>query len=793
MSRTRRRFLQQAAALGVLPLLAAPGLAAPYRNARLPIERRVRDLLARMTLDEKVQQLQCVWSGKGALQHADGSFSPEKASLCYPHGLGMLARPCERQVDVAADVIGDTGQHQHRDAADTARYSNAVQRWARQHTRLGIPLLLHEEALHGYAARDATCFPQAIALASSFDPALVTAVFDVTAAEMRARGANLALAPVLDVARDPRWGRIEETFGEDPLLCAEIGKAAVRGLSGDSLPLAAGKVLATLKHFAAYGQPENGTNTGPVSVGERLLREEFLAPFEDVLGASCAAAVMPAYNEIDGVPAHGNDWLLNQVLRRQWQFDGIVVGDYGAVGNLATRFKVAPDLEQAAAMALAAGVDVDTPDARAFSTLAAGVRAGRIDKRLVDQAVARVLRLKFAAGLFDIGEADPAAADAATATPAALALARRAAARCAVLLRNQGGLLPLAPERVGRLLVLGTHAHDTPLGGYSGVPRQVVSVLDGLRAEGARAGFAVSYAEGVRITEQRIWGQDAINFTPPEVNRRLIADAVQAARDADTIVMVLGDNEMTAREAWSERHLGDRMSLDLLGQQNDLARAIFDLGKPTVVILLNGRPLSVTLLAERADALVEGWYMGQETGHAVADLLFGRVNPGGKLPLSIARDVGQLPVHYRRKVGARRGYLDGPSTPLYPFGFGLSYTTFEIGTPRLCRSHIRAGDSVEVEVDVRNTGKVAGDEVVQLYLSPESGPVTRATLALRAFRRVSLAPGQSQTLSFTLTARDFPAWDHAMRRRPAAGLYQVRAGASSVALRSVTLTVLAAL
>ncbi len=806
MSRSRRSFLQHAAALAALPLpqlpataatesagaLARPPANAPYRNPRLPVARRVQDLLARMTLDEKVYQLQCVWSGKSAIQDADGSFSSDKAARRYPHGLGMLARPCERQVDVSADVIGDTGRDVHRDAADTARYSNAAQRWAREHTRLGIPLMLHEEALHGYAARGATCFPQAIALASSFDPALVAEVFGVAAAEMRARGANLALAPVVDVARDPRWGRIEETFGEDPLLCAEIGKAAVRGLTGDTLPLAAGKVLATLKHFAAYGQPENGTNTGPVSVGERQLREEFLAPFEDVLASTRAVAVMPSYNELDGVPAHGNDWLLNRVLRGEWKFDGIVVGDYGGVGNLAGRFKVAADVEAAAAMALAAGVDVDTPDARAFSKLADGVRAGRIDIKLVDQAVARVLKVKFQAGLFEMTDADVGAAMAATATPAAWALARRAAARCAVLLKNDGGLLPLAPAKVGRMLVLGTHARDTPIGGYSGVPGKVVSVLEGLQAEGERAGFAVSYAEGVRLTEQRIWGQDPINFTPPEVNRRLITEAVAAANNADTIVMVLGDNEMTAREAWSDKHLGDRMSLDLLGQQNDLARAIFDLNKPTVVLLLNGRPLSVNLLAARATALIEGWYMGQETGHGVADLLFGRANPGGKLPVSIARDVGQLPIHYRRKVGARRGYLDGRTDPLYPFGFGLSYTSFEVGAPRLSRSSIRAGEQVEVVVEVTNTGRLAGDEVVQLYLSAESGPTTRATLALRAFRRVTLAPGQRQSLTFTLGARDFAAWDRAMRRAPAPGSYFVRAGGSSAELKSVSLAVLPA-
>jgi beta-glucosidase len=434
-------------------------------------------------------------------------------------------------------------------------------------------------------------------------------------------------------------------------------------------------------------------------------------------------------------------------------------------------------------------VDVDTPDSRAFTQLAAAVRAGRVDARLVDRAVARVLKLKFEAGLFELADADPDVAEQATATSEALSLARRAAARCVVLLKNEGGLLPLSPANVGRLLVVGTHARDTPLGGYSGVPRHVVSVLEGLRQEGERAGFSVDYAEGVRITEQRIWGQDAINFTPAATNRELIAEAVAAARQADTIVMVLGENEMVSREAWSDRHLGDRQSLDLLGQQNALASALFDLGKPTVVILLNGRPLSVNLLAARAGALLEGWYLGQQTGHALADVLFGRVNPGGKLPVSIARDVGQLPVHYRVKPGARRGYLDGAITPLYPFGFGLSYTRFDISAPRVSRPRIRAGEEVAVDVDVANLGALAGDEVVQLYLGPQSGPVTRATLALRGFQRITLAAGERRTLRFTLTARDFMAWDTAMRRMPASGVYQIHAGPSSAALRSSVLTV----
>jgi beta-glucosidase len=760
-----------------------------YKDATQPIERRVEDLLRRMTLEEKVAQMVSIWEHKDRIQTPSGDFSPERASQAFPHGLGQIARPSDRRgVTVTNNAAGAAAGQRNRTARETADYINAAQRWAVENTRLGIPLLMHEEALHGYVARDATSFPQSIALASSFDPALVERVFNVASREMRARGANLALAPVVDVARDPRWGRIEETYGEDPYLVSEMGLAAIRGFQGTTLPLAPQRVFVTLKHMTGHGQPESGTNVGPAPYGERTLRENFFPPFERAVRELPIRSVMASYNEIDGVPSHGNRWLLHDVLREEWGFDGAVVSDYFAIREMMTRHRMVGNLQDAAVAAMNAGVDVETPDGEAYLHLPELVRQGRVTQRQIDDAVRRVLRMKFEAGLFENPYVDAAAADRLTAAPDAVALAREAAARSMVLLRNEGNILPLDASRFRRMAVIGTHARDTPIGGYSDEPRHVVSVLEGMQRE-ARGRFQVDYAEGVKLTEQRIWAQDEVRLVPEATNARLIREAVATARRADVVVLVLGENEQLSREAWANTHLGDRASLDMVGPQEELARQIFALGKPTVVILLNGRPLAINYLAENAPALIEGWYLGQETGNGIADVLFGRVNPAGRLPVSVPRHVGQLPIFYNRKPTARRGYLFDSNQPLYPFGYGLSYTTFDISAPRLPRSSVGAGDNVRVEVDVANTGRRAGDEVVQLYVRDEEASVTRPVLELKRFQRVSLTPGERRTLTFELTPADLSLWNQRMRRVVEPGIFTISAGPNSATLRSATLTV----
>jgi len=760
-----------------------------YKDASQPVERRIEDLLSRMTLEEKTAQLITVWEQKGDIQTDQGVFSPAEASQNFPNGLGQIARPSDKRGVVRSNnAAGASAGSANRDARDTAEYVNAAQHWAVEKTRLGIPILMHEESLHGYVARGATSFPQAIGLASSWDPALVERVFSVAAREMRARGATLALAPVVDVARDPRWGRIEETYGEDPYLVGTIGLAAIRGFQGTTVPLPADKVMVTLKHMTGHGQPENGTNVGPAQVSERILRENFFPPFERAVKEANVRSVMPSYNEIDGVPSHGNSWLLNDVLRGEWGFKGATVSDYYAIREMITRHHLFSDIKDAAERAIKSGVDSETPDGEAYKHLPELVRSGRVPQEMVDNAVRRMLRLKFESGLFENPYPDIATAEAKTATPDAVALAREAAQRSIVLLKNERGLLPLDARGIHRVAVLGTHARNTPIGGYSDEPKHVVSVLEGLQ-NAAQGRFAVDYAEGVRLTETRCWSCDEVKLVTADVNRKLIAEAVETAKQADVVVMVLGDNEQLSREAWADQHLGDRSSLELVGQQNDLARAVLALGKPTVVVLLNGRPLSINYVAENAPAILEGWYLGQETGNAVADVLLGKVNPGGKLPVSIARHVGQLPIYYNYKPSARRGYLFDTTRPLYPFGYGLSYTSFEIGAPRFGRASIRKNENATVDVDVTNTGKRAGDEVVQLYVRDDEASVTRPVIELKRFQRVTLKPGERRTISFTLKPEDLALWNLQMKRVVEPGTFTISAGPNSAELKSAKLTV----
>jgi beta-glucosidase len=760
-----------------------------YKDPSQPTATRVEDLLARMTLEEKVAQIITIWEHKGKIQTPSGDFSPAKASKEFPNGLGQLARPSDKRgVDQSNAAAGAAAGSVNRDARETADYINAAQRWAMERTRLGIPILMHEEALHGYVARGATSFPQSIGLASTWDPALVERVFTVAAREMRARGANLALAPVVDVARDPRWGRIEETYGEDPHLVGEMGLAAIRGFQGTRLPLAPDKVFVTLKHLTGHGQPENGTNVGPADISERNLRTNFFPPFERAIKELPVRSVMASYNEIDGVPSHANPWLLRDVLRGEWGYQGAVISDYFAIRELVTRHKMFSNVKDAGERAIKAGVDSETPDGEGFAKLPELVKEGRVPQQLVDDAVRRILAMKFDAGLFENPYADASTALAKEATPDAIALAREAAQKAMILLKNDKNLLPLDAGKVKRVAVLGTHARDTPIGGYSDEPRHVVSVLEGIE-NASRGKFQVSYAEAVKLTRSRSWSADQVDLVPAEENRRVIAQAVETARNSDVVVMVLGDNEQLSREAWADAHLGDRTSLDLVGQQEELARAVLALGKPTVVVLLNGRPLSVNYLAENAPALIEGWYLGQETGNAVADVIFGKANPGGKLPVTIPRSVGQLPVYYNHKPTARRGYLFDTTKPLYPFGYGLSYTSFDLSPPRLARTKIKNGQNVRVSVDVTNTGRRAGDEVVQLYVRDDEASVTRPVIELKHFQRVTLKPGEKRTVSFELKPGDLAFWNMDMKKVVEPGTFTIRTGPNSVDLKDAKLTV----
>ena len=567
----RRRGLLSivaAAFLGALP--GGPAWSAgepPYKDASLPIEERVEDLLARMTLEEKLAQVTALWEGKSAVLDDALQVDPAKLRERFPHGIGQLARPSDAKGPLSPREL------RGRDPRGTVAVVNAIQEHEVRGTRLGIPAIFHEESLHGYAAVGATSFPQAIALASSWDPALVREVNEVIAREVRARGVHLVLSPVVDVARDPRWGRIEETFGEDPFLVGEMGVAAVLGLQGQpdpAGPLPPGHVFATLKHMTGHGQPESGTNVGPAPISERELRETFFPPFAAAIARAGASVVMASYNEIDGVPSHVNRWLLGDVLRGELGFRGMVVGDYYAVEQLVDLHRVAASREEAAIRALQAGVDVDLPNGNAYGTLLEAVRGGRLPESALDNAVRRVLTLKLRAGLFEQPFADPEAVDALTHAADAVALARRAAQRSIVLLENDG-VLPLALPSVRRgarrpvIAAIGPNMAVARLGGYSGEPPATVSLLEGLRARvGDRAQLRV--AQGVKITQSDDWWADEVKLADTAENRRLIAEAVETARGADVILLALGDTEQTSREGWAGNHLGDRDSLDLVGE-----------------------------------------------------------------------------------------------------------------------------------------------------------------------------------------------------------------------------------
>jgi beta-glucosidase len=768
---------------------ASPAPAAPeaplYKDPGAPVEARVEDLLKRMTLEEKVAQMLCIWDAKTEVFDAKLELDSKKMSQHYPNGVGQFARPSDATGPKSPRLVPG------RDVRATVRLVNDLQRFATQHTRLGIPIMFHEEGLHGYAAVGATSFPQAIALASSWDPALVRAVNAVTAREIRARGVSEALTPVVDVAREPRWGRIEETFGEDPYLVGEMGVAAVEGLQGENQArdLKPGKVFATLKHLTGHGQPESGTNVGPAPYSERTLREFFFPPFEQAISRTGVSAVMPSYNEIDGVPSHANVWLLDKVLRGEWGFKGAVVSDYYAIDDLVNVHHIAAGREQAARLALEAGVDIDLPSGTDYATLTQQVRDGRASEARIDTAVRRLLGLKFRAGLFEYPYTDADQAVAITNNAEARALALKAAQRTLILLKNDG-MLPLRLPEAGTakpvIAVIGPNAAVARLGGYYGQPPVTISILEGIKNKvGTRA--EILFAQGVKITANDDWWADEVQLADPVDNHRLIDAAVAVARRADQIVLAVGDTEQTSREGWAKTHLGDRTSLDLVGEQQALFDALRALGKPISVILINGRPASTVTIAEQANALIEAWYVGEQGGNAVADVLFGDVNPGGKLPVTIPRNVGQLPSFYNAKPSARRGYLFDTVAPLFPFGYGLSYTSFEVGAPRLSSDRIGVDGSVTVTVPVRNTGVRAGDETVQVYVHQQVSSVTRPIKELKAFKRVTLAPGESKTLAFILTPASFRLWNIAMQRVVEPGAFDILVGPNSVDLKTAVL------
>jgi beta-glucosidase len=765
---------------------------AAYKNPAISVEDRVADLISRMTIEEKAAQMMCVWNGKKeTLINEKGNFDYEKAIRAFGHGngIGQIGRPSDAGKDEQASHEAGLNARQ------TVELTNAIQTFFIENSRLGIPVFFHEECLHGLASKHATSFPQPIALAGSFNPKLVEELYTMAAKETRKRGCHQALTPVVDVARDPRWGRVEETFGEDPYLVSQMGVAAVKGFQGDASFSDKNRVIATLKHFAAHGQPESGQNCAPVNVSERVLRETFLMPFKEAIDEAGVISLMPSYNEIDGVPSHANQWLMRDVLRGEWGFKGFTVSDYYAIWELYERADthghfVAEDRKKAAELAIKAGVNIEFPEPDCYLNIVELVNDGRIEESMLDELIEPMLYWKFKMGLFEDPYLDPNEAERLNGCDENRKIALRAAQEVITLLKNRNNILPLNKKKLKRVAVIGPNANVSLLGGYSGVPKVNVSVLAGIK-EALGEEVEVLYHEGCKITMGGQWEEDTVLRSNRGDDLKAIAEAAELAKAADVVILAIGGNIQTSREAWSTKHMGDRTDLNLFGLQDELVDAISDTGVPTIALLYNGRPLSINNVWEKVDGILECWYGGQEAGHAVASVLFGDFNPGGKLPISFPKSVGQLPIYYNHKPSARRGFLFDDAKPLFAFGYGLSYSTFEISAPKLDNSTIKAGGEAIVSVTVTNTGKTAGSEVVQMYIRDIFSSVTRPVKELKGFKKVFLGQGESATVNLPITKKSLAFFDIRMNYIVEPGDFEIMVGCSSrdEDLKSVTLTV----
>ena len=707
----------------------------PVTHSQAPrdVEQRVNSLLAQMTLEEKLGQLQQL-DGE-----ANGNFRPEHLDLVRKGLLGSTL-----------NVRG-------------AQRTNQLQRVAVNESRLKIPVLFGFDVIHGYR----TIFPIPLAEASSWDPALAERSAAVAAQEANNVGLRWTFAPMVDIARDPRWGRITEGAGEDPFLGAAFARARVRGFQGNDYG-APDKILACAKHFVAYGAAEGGRDYNTTDLSENTLREIYLPPFKAAVDAG-VGTLMSSFNAINGVPASADSFTLTKVLRDEWKFDGFVVSDYTSVRELINH-GIAGNEEEAAAAALNAGVDMEMVS-RSYNQFGPRLlKQNKLSNATIDEAVRRILRIKFRLGLFDRPYTDEARESAALLRPESIRLAREIAGRSMVLLKNDRETLPLN-KNAGSIAVIGPLADDrrAPLGWWAGDGKEenTVTPLAGIKAK-VSAQTKVGYAKGCDVT-----GDSTAGFQ----------EAVDLAKASDVAIVFVGEIADMVGEAAS------RATLDLPDRQMELVQAVHAAGKPVIVVLVNGRPLSVGWIVNNAPAILESWMGGSQSGNAIADILFGDVNPGGKLPVTVPRAVGQVPIYYNHMNTGRppeaqnrytSKYYDLPWTPLFPFGYGLSYTTFKIGKPQLSAPRIPANGNLTVSVEVENTGRRAGDEVVQLYIRDLVASMTRPIKELKGFQRVSLQPGEKRSVEFVLGPEHLGFWNREMRYVVEPGEFQVMVGANSV-------------
>jgi beta-glucosidase len=721
----------------VLFLATAPMPAqtqAPYKQSNLPIEERLRDLVSRMTLEEKARQLDMY---AGVPDFVDKATDKTHA-----------APDATFQPAAAVKLLGNLGAGSIHDLYPRAELANTIQQWVMLHSRLGIPALFIEEGLHGYS--DGTVFPAPINLAATWNSDLARRTAAAIASEARAAGVDMILAPVLDLAREPRWGRIEEDFGEDPLLTGQLGLAYVQGAQGESLA-SDHSVVAEPKHFAGHGSPESGLNTSPVHMGERELRTIMLKSFEPAIREGHAMSVMAAYHEIDGIPVAADPMLFEQILRQDWGFRGFVLSDLGAIRRLLEDHHTAATPQQAITQAINAGVDMqfyDFDHATFQNAIVAGFKDGTLSPEALNSAVSSVLRVKFALGLFDHPLTDPSLSPRVKRSTEHLAVSLESARQSMTLLKNENHTVPL-PKNLKHIAVIGPNGNIARYGDYEDEKNgKHISILDGLRT--LLPNTTIDFDEGADISS-----------------------AVAKARSADVAILALGEYQGISGESF------DRETLDLPGNQEALLEAVAAIGKPVVLVLENGRPLTVRWAAEHVPAILEAWYPGEFGGQAVAETLFGDNNPGGKLTITFPRTIGQIPVFYNSDPSKTSKYVDGSSKPLFPFGYGLSYTTFTFDNLAATSPDPGRSDDIIVTVNVTNTGDKPGDEVAQLYLHHDTSSVEVPDKALKGFQRLHLNPGEHQTVTFHLKQSELAVWNIKGQWAVEPGSYRVNVGDSS--------------
>lgn len=718
----------------------------PYKDATLPVNERVADILSRMTTAEKIKQLDMYWGHEVANMkgHEAESFSDSA------------------KINIGTEGIGSV----HDLYPLTAAVTNQIQRYAVEKTRLGIPVLFIEEGLHGYESLGSTTFPTPIALAAAWDTAIVHKAGHIIASEVRAHGVDMILGPVLCLPRDPRWGRVEETYGEDPYLAAANGVAMVKGLQGNKLS-DFDAVISEPKHFAVHGVPEAGSNTAPVNMGEREARSSFLYVFEKAIKEGGALGMMAAYSEIDGVPCVDNRWLLKDVLRNEWGFKGFVLSDLGAVKMSLYNHQIAKNPADALAQAITAGLDMqfyDFPHDQFFGAMTEALKSGQLSMEDLNRAVSSVLTVKFMLGLFDHPYVNEELLGKVNHTEASRNESLKAAQESICLLKNEHWLLPLGPA-VHSVAVIGPLAESTYLGGYANKNGKGIAIVEGLRQ---RAGGTLD------IRYEKGYSSDTSSAKQAEN----LQNAVNAVNGADVAVVVLGEDINEVGEG------KDRSDLDLNKQQTRLIEALQKTGKPIVAVLFNGRPLCINWVSKNIPAIVESWFLGDTGGLAVADVLLGKVNPSGKLPMTFPRSVGQLPYYYDHKPTSKHIYVDEDTTPLFPFGFGLSYTTFQYSGLNITPGRISTDGSVDVSINIKNTGKVEGTEVVQLYVRDVIASVTTPVKSLKGFKRISLKPGETGTVQFKLDSKELALWNRQMKQVVEPGEFKIMLGSSSEDIRA---------